>query len=233
MKVSLLRKEKYFMSDTEISFEKIQELFSKAEYDIVKPLLKKYLSLHTDNPTAYKLYGNTFAYTGYLNKARLVWRGALKKFPENTDFLYNLALSGVLSGKPAKIYLKKLLKINPKDADAISLLAQIAKDNGNYKLAIKYWNTALSITPDNVEYMNNIGLSYAILESFGKASLWYKKALAIDENYALAYYNLSCAQFEIGEYEEAKKNAEKSMELDPTTHANQAMELINKIKQKI
>ncbi len=221
------------MDDTEISFEKIQEMFSKAQYDIVKPLLKNYLSNHTDNPVAYKLYGNTFAYTGYINKARLVWRGALKKFPDNTDFLYNLALSGVLSGKPAKIYLKKLLKINPKDAEAISLLAQIAKDNGNYKTAIKYWTRALEITPNNVEYMNNIGLSYAILESFGKASVWYKKALAIDENYALAYFNLSCALYEIGEFEEALKNAEKSMELDPTTHSNQAMALINKIKQKL
>lgn len=221
------------MTDSNADFEKIQELFSKAQYKEVKPLLKNYLSTHTDNPIAYKLYGNMFAYTGYLNKARLVWRGALKKFPDNTDLLYNLALSGALSGKPAKIYLKKLLKLNPKDSEAISLFAQIAKDNGNYKLAIKYWKKAVKLQPNNVELMNNIGLSYSILGSFGKASLWYKKALAIDENYALAYFNLANALYEIGEYAEAQKNAEKSMELDPTTHANQAMSLINKIKQKI
>ena len=221
------------MTNTEITFEQIQEMFSKAQYDIVKPLLKNYLSTHTDNPIAYKLYGNTFAYTGYLNKARLIWRGALKKFPNNTDFLYNLALSGAISGKPAKIYLKKLLKINPKDAEAISLLAQIAKDNANYKLAIKYWRKALAIQPENVEVMNNIGLSYSILGSFGKACLWYKKALSVDENYALAYFNLASSQYEIGEFEEASKNAEKAMELDPTTHSSQAMELINKIKQKM
>ncbi len=221
------------MKNSKEEFEKIQELYSKAEYKEVQPLLKSYLSINIDNPIAYKLYGNVFAYTGYLNKARLVWKGALKKFPENTDLLYNLALSGVLSGKPAKPYLKRLLDINPEDADALSMLAQIAKDDGKYKLAIKYWKQTIKIQPNNVELMNNIGVSYAILNSFGKAIVWYKKAIAIDENYALAYYNLATALYEIGEYKESLSNAEKAMELDPTTHAPQATILINKLKQKL
>lgn len=221
------------MKDYKAEFEKIQELCSKAQYKEAQPLLKDYLSINTDDPVAYKLYGNTFAYTGYLNKARLIWRGALKKFPENTDLLYNLALSGVLSGRPAKIYLKKLLTLNPKDAEALAMLAQIAKENGDFKLAIKYWKKALEIQIDNVELMNNIGVSYAILGSFGKAVVWYKKALEIDENYALAYFNLATSLYEIGEYQESLKNAEKAMELDPSTHAPQATVLIKKIEERI
>lgn len=220
------------MKDYKEEFEKIQELYSKAQYKEVQPLLKDYLSINIDNPNAYKLYGNTYAYTGYLNKARLIWRGALKKFPNNTDILYNLALSGVLSGKPAKIYIKRLLDINPNDADAISLLAQMAKENGNYKQAIKHWKRVIELQPDNVEVMNNIGVSYAILGSFGKATVWYKKAIKLDENYALAYFNLATSLFEIGDYQESLKNAEKAMELDPTTHAPQALILIKKIKDK-
>ena len=92
---------------------------------------------------------------------------------------------------------------------------------------------ALELQPDNVEIMNNIGLSYAILGSYGKACIWYRKALEIDEHYALAYYNLSRALFEIGEFNEARENAEKAMELDPTNHATQATELINRIKNRV
>ncbi|MBQ3643501.1 MAG: tetratricopeptide repeat protein [Candidatus Riflebacteria bacterium] len=221
------------MSSPKEELDKIQELFSKAKYDEVQPLLKDYLSKYPENPLVYKLYGNVLAYTGYLNKARLVWKYALKKFPENTDILYNLALSGIVSGKPCKVYLKKLLDIKPDDMDAISMLAQIAKDNGNYKLSIKYWKQALELQPDNVEIMNNIGVSYAILSRYGQAAVWYKKALEIDDSYALAYFNLSNALYEIGEYQEALQNAEKSMELDPTTHAPQALSLIRQIKKNL
>ena len=221
------------MKDAKEKLEKIQEMFSQGKYSDVQPLLKDYLSNYPDNKLAYKLYGNVLAYNGYLNKARLVWKYALKKFPEYTDLLYNLALSGVVSGKKSKIYLKKLLDITPDDTEALSMLAQIAKDEGNYKLAIKYWKQCLDIQPDKVEIMNNIGVSYAILNSYGQASVWYKKALEIDKDYALAYFNLATALYEIGELEESLQNAEKAMELDPTTHAPQALSLIRQIKKKL
>ena len=221
------------MKDSKEQFNNIQELFSQGKYTEVQPLLKDYLSNNPDNQLAYKLYGNVLAYNGYLNKARLVWKYALKKYPENTDMLYNLALSGVISGKKCKIYLKKLLDINPEDTEAISMLAQIAKDEGKYKLAIKYWKECLDIQPDKVEIMNNIGVSYAILTSYGQAAVWYKKALEIDNNYALAYFNLATALYEIGELKESLQNAEKAMELDPTTHAPQALSLIKQIKKKL
>ncbi|MBR4569981.1 MAG: tetratricopeptide repeat protein [Candidatus Riflebacteria bacterium] len=221
------------MKDSNEELEKIQELFSQGKYMDVQPLLKDYLSKYQDNQLAYKLYGNVLAYNGYLNKARLVWRYALKKFPENTDILYNLALSGVVSGKKSKIYLKKLLDITPDDTEAISMLAQIAKDEGNYKLAIKYWKHSLEIQPDKVETMNNIGVSYAILTNYGQACVWYKKALEIDSDYALAHFNLATALYEIGELKESLENAEKAMELDPTTHAPQALSLIRQIKKRL
>lgn len=216
-----------------VKFEKIQEMISKGQYKEVLPDLKSYLSANKENVLAYKLLGNVYAYTGYLNKARLVWKGALKKFPENTDLLYNMALSGVLSGKPSKIYLKRLLAITPNDSGAISMVAQIAKDSGNYRLAIKYWGKALKIEKDNVELMNNIGVSYAIIGSLGKACLWYKKAIEIDPHYALAYYNLATSQYERGEFSEAMENAEKAIELDPATHMNQATALIRQINKKV
>lgn len=221
------------MKDPKEELANIQELFSQGKYSDVQPLLKDYLSKYQDNQLAYKLYGNVLAYNGYLNKARLVWRYALKKFPENTDILYNLALSGVISGKRSKYYLKKLLDITPDDTEAISMLAQLAKDEGNYKLAIKYWKQSLEIQPDKVEIMNNIGVSYAILTNYGQASVWYKKALEIDKDYALAHFNLASALYEIGELKESMEHAEKAMELDPTTHAPQALSLIRQIKKKL
>ena len=221
------------MKDPKEEFKNIQDLFSQAKYSEVQPLLKDYLSKNSDNQLAYKLYGNVLAYNGYLNKARLVWKYALKKFPENTDILYNLALSGVVSGKRSKVYLKRLLDVNPNDTEAISMLAQIAKDEGNYKLAIRYWKQCLELQPDKVEIMNNIGVSYAILTNYGQACVWYKKALEIDPNYALAHFNLATSLYEIGELKESLENAEKAMELDPTTHAPQALSLIKQIHKKL
>lgn len=221
------------MRDSKKEFENIKELIAKGSYDEVKPLLKQYLSENTENAEAYKLYGNIFAYTGFLAKARLIWRGALKKFPENTDFMYNLALSNYLQKRPARSYLKNILKISPNDTGAMSMLAQIAKDDGRYDVAIFYWKKILKIEAENVEVMNNIGVTYAIQGSFGKARVWYKKALELDENYALAHYNLSTALYELGENAESLEHAEKAAELDPATHLHQASSLIKQINRKL
>lgn len=208
---------------------------SNGNYDEARPLLKEYLAGNPNDPLALRLYGNTFAYTGFLGKAKKIWHDALRKFPENADLIYNYALAHYLQGNLylARTYWKKALKLNPEDSEVYFNLGQVARDEGRLHSAIKWWKDALKYKPDNVEVMNNIGVAYATLRSFGKAAIWYKKAVRVDKNYALAHFNLANALFETGEFATSQKHAEAAARLDPAAHMETAALLLRKIKDKL
>ena len=204
-------------------------------YEEARPLIKEYLAGNPNDPLAIRLYGNTYAYTGFLGKAKKIWHDGLRKFPENVDLLYNYALAHYLQGNLfyARRYWKKALKFSPEDSEIYFNLGQIARDEGRLKLAIRFWRKALQFKPDNVEVMNNIGVAYATLRSFGKAAIWYKKAVKTDDSYALAHFNLANALFETGEFDASQKHAETAARLDPAAHMETVTLLLRKIKDKL
>lgn len=223
------------MGDVTVDLNKIQQMMEKGNYDEARPLLKAYLAANPNDTLAIRLYGNTFAYTGFLGKAKKIWRDGLRNFPQNVDLLYNYALAHYLQGNLyyARKFWNKALKLSPQDSEIFFNLGQIARDEGRLRTAISFWQKALQFKPDNVEVMNNIGVAYATLRSFGKAAIWYKKAVKTDKNYALAHFNLANALFEIGEYENSQKHADISAKLDPASHLETVSLLTRKIKDKL
>jgi tetratricopeptide (TPR) repeat protein len=224
-----------FMGDHTVKdLNKIQEIMENGNYEEARPLIKKYLESNPHDPVAIRLHGNTYAYTGFLGKAKKIWRDGLRIFPENVDLLYNYALAHYLQGNLyyAKKFWRKALKKSSQDSEILFNLGQVSRDEGKLKKAISYWVKALKIDPKNVELMNNIGVAYASLNMFGKAALWYKRAVKKDRNYALAHFNLANALFEKGEFIPAKHHAELAAKLDPASHMEPVTNLIKKIDEK-
>ncbi len=214
--------------------DKIQKIMENGNYEEARPLIKEFLNDNPNDPLAIRLYGNTYAYTGFLGKAKKIWRDGLKKFPDNVDLLYNYALAHYLQGNLyyARKFWHRALKYKPEDSEIYFNLGQVARDEGRLQKAIKYWKKSLKLKSDNVEILNNIGVAFATLRMYGKAAIYYKKAVAKDKNYALAHFNLANALFEIGEIEDSLKHAEKAANLDPATHMEAVGQLIKKLKEK-
>ncbi len=214
--------------------KKIQDIMSNGNYEEARPLIKDFLSENPNDALAIRLYGNTYAYTGFLGKAKKIWKDGLKKFPENVDLLYNYALAHYLQGNLyyARKFWMKALKYSPEDPEIFFNLGQIARDEGRLQRAINLWKKSIKLKPGNVEIMNNIGVAYATLRMYGKAAIWYKKAVKEDSNYALAHFNLANALLELGEIEASLKHAEISAKLDPATHMEAVGLLIKKLKDK-
>ena len=99
----------------------IQDLMKDGKYDEARPLLQEYLKHKPDDPLALRLYGNTYAYTGFLGKAKKIWKEAIRKFPDNIDLLYNYALAFYLQGdlETAYRYWKRALGLNKKDSEIL------------------------------------------------------------------------------------------------------------------
>jgi len=64
---------------------------------------------------------------------------------------------------------------------------------GNYEEAILYFNKALQIEPDNIDYLNNMGLALMTQEKYFEAFLFFDRALEImpSDPTTLSYYNFA------------------------------------------
>ena len=113
---------------------------------------------------------------------------------------------------------KKILEslpINQKDSETFLLLSNIAQENGNDNLAIKYLNNA--IDKDNTYYRAyyNLGCILAKRKSYNWASKNFELALQFKKDFSPAYYNLALCRMKEGNYSEAKKDLIKALQYDP------------------
>ncbi|HVY71372.1 MAG TPA: tetratricopeptide repeat protein [Verrucomicrobiae bacterium] len=71
---------------------------------------------------------------------------------------------------------------------------------GRYKEAVNKLEDAVQLLPENAQAWNHLGLAYHHLGETGKASSAYERALKLDRNLFVAYYNLGNLRFESGDW---------------------------------
>ena len=85
----------------------------------------------------------------------------------------------------------------------------------NYDEAINQWHNAISIDPNFVSGLNNLGNAYSKIKKFSEAIKYLNKALEIKPDFFETYYNLSEIFFLRGMYEESLKNINLAIKLKP------------------
>ena len=85
----------------------------------------------------------------------------------------------------------------------------------NYDEAINQWHNAISIDPNFVSGLNNLGKAYSKIKKFSEAIKYLNKALEIKPDFFETYYNLSEIFFLRGMYEESLKNINLAIKLKP------------------
>ena len=73
----------------------------------------------------------------------------------------------------------------------------------NYKLALKDFEKAHEVNPNNIHVLNNLGTSYQLLENSASAKLYYSKAINVNPSFKEARVNLSAILFNEKKYFEA------------------------------
>jgi tetratricopeptide (TPR) repeat protein len=85
---------------------------------------------------------------------------------------------------------KKVLKLDPKNAEAYNNWGTIMSEQGEYVIAIAMYRKALKFNPNYVDAYINWGTQLTSLGENEKAIIRYKKALKIDPNNIKAQRNL-------------------------------------------
>lgn len=105
----------------------------------------------------------------------------------------------------------------------ISSLVESDLDKGNlffvdkeYDKAIEFYESALSLDPDNSIIYFNIGAAYGSLGIYERSIAYFQKSIEFDSLYAPAYNYLGNSYLALSEYNLALTNYSKAIEIDST-----------------
>ena len=129
----------------------------------------------------------------------------------------NLIVSGRLN--KAAALCKKILNRYPRQPDALHLTGLIALRRQHYARAIRAYEKAVAIKPNDPTYHYNLGLAHLRAEQHPSAIEHLQKTVALRPDMACAYSDLCLALTRAGAIEAAVAAGEKAVELAPTAPA--------------
>ena len=132
-------------------------------------------------------------------------------------YLLNLSIQQIESGRldDAERALNQVIKIQPKNSDALCFLSVIWAYRSDFDRALIYISRSIDQDPKNSNAINNKGNILKELGRLDEAKLSYKKAIDLDPRNHEAFNNLGNLQQELGHYSEAILNYEKAVALAP------------------
>ena len=110
---------------------------------------------------------------------------------------------------------QKVLKKNPKNADALHLSGLAAQEMGEYDEAVKNIQKAIKISPKNPTFNYNLGLVYFEQKNYQSAIKSYEKAVKIKPDYFEALNNIGMVYNTTGNFNDAVIYFKKALEIKP------------------
>ena len=163
----------------EIAIIHSQENNNKEAEKVLFPIVQKYPTVEH-----YNLFASFFAQDKEYKQAIDILNKALNKFTDSQSVLYHLGVIYDQSGdtKNAISVMQQLLKINPKNADALNYLGYTYADKGiKLDAAETMIKEALKIKPDDGYITDSLGWVYYKKGLLKKAIVTLKKAVKLSK----------------------------------------------------
>jgi len=144
-------------------------------------------------------------------------------------FLFLITLPILLFSQASKLYRKAIkttdlstkiklldeaITLDANYLDAYFLRALTKNDIGDYNGAIIDYSKIILKKPDADSYFNRGNSRFSLKDLVG-AKTDYENAYALDPNFIDALYSLACVKFDLSNYEEAIKDFDKLLKLNP------------------
>ncbi len=207
-----------------LNFQKVIQIapnFAEAYFNFANTLKQKgnfiesennYLEAIRINPNHFKAYfnlGNLFLEQKKFSQAIIYYGQTLKLKPNFVEAINNLKIANDL-----------LEQENNKltDMSNLSDILNVAKtfmNQGNHEQAIKCYNQAKEIYPNDADIYNNLGFIFFKQNNWLEVINNFKKAIEVKPNFITAYYNLAKAYEKIGDINNSKKTYHDIYNFDP------------------
>jgi tetratricopeptide (TPR) repeat protein len=136
---------------------------------------------------------------------------------DSSDRVLARALAAHQAGNvgEAEFLYKLVLQANPKQFDALHMLAIIEGRRGNFTNGLRRINEALRIRPNSVDALINLGLMRSKVGDNAGALAAYKKALMINPKSVLAHNGMGAVLRQLGQGEDALSHYDTALALTP------------------
>ena len=85
----------------------------------------------------------------------------------------------------------------------------------DYENAIKFYKDHSNSYPDNLTFLNNLGVAYKVGDDRYAAIKNYKKAIEKNKYYYIGWYNLGAVHYELKKYSEAIDYFDEALKINP------------------
>jgi len=140
--------------------------------------------------------------------------------PEHVDALNNLANCHRENGEngAAEAFYRRALVLR-RDANALTNLGTLLQANGRHEEAFDHLNEAVSVAPESVVCLLNLGVAFNEQRNFARAEAVMTRALELDPQFPEAAYNLANTLHAQGRLPEAVMLYQRELALNPA-HAD-------------
>ena len=174
------------------------------------------ISLNNNYAEAYINLGQAFYSIKRYEEAISSYKKALTLKTKDINVYYYLGMSfeKLNKTKEAVISFKRTLMYDPKNAKVYFKIAELNNKNKNFDEAIKNYNNAITHNPKYYDALNNLGNALISKGLINDAIINYKKANMIKVS-SNTCNNLGIAFKMLGNYDEAIKNYDNAISLEP------------------
>ncbi len=181
-------------------------------------VLQKACAMFPDDERLKKKLLDEYRAQGKWKKAAQLLEKSSGNTKDRNSLLALLETYRAASNKKGMIsVLKRLVTLDPKNADLRFQLAEALEKQKKLKLAAKQYEAILNEIPTKEELLiyNKLGYLWAKVGQYRKAIHFYKRAAAIDSKDSNLYYNLSYLHEKTGEKAKSRFYLEKALALNP------------------
>ena len=189
------------------------------EKELAKSYYHRAIALEPENAKAYFFLGYLHKNQKEYDEARVNFEIAARLDPNYENVLSNLAylLSDYYKEYArAIVWFEKYLELAPDDINTRLDMGYALENAGRYNDAKKQYEQILSAEPD--DYMTHIALAVLHIEGYNeyvKAKNLFLRAIEIEPENCLAYYNMGVVCANVNEYYQSKKHYELALKYDP------------------
>ena len=139
------------------------------------------------------------------------------KHPDTLSSLHNLATFYYSVGRLEEAILRyrRVIELNPRDADAVFDLGLALMQQGKTEEEIESFRKVIELDPDLAAAHMNLGLALIQQGKKEEGIRSYRRAVELDPGLPMVHYNLGIALFNQGRTEEAIDAYRRAIEVDP------------------
>lgn len=184
-----------------------------------------------NNPALLNDLGVGYHLLGEYDKAAKLLKSAVEINPKNSTYLFNLAnaYSELEEFALAKKFYMDALDIDPGHIPSLTNLADCYEASGDLENAEELFTYVTKLAPENALSFFNLGNFQLRQNQHIEAVKNYERAIALEDSFVDAYYNIAWVLTEVKAYNNALTYAEKGLEIDPDH--SELKEILQKIRR--